>query len=79
MRIRLLAPNQTELYVGPYIILYSYETPVAAKRINTDGIRVYKSSTRYSTTSSRHVNKWVGEDKVETVKQSVIDAFARGE
>jgi len=50
-------------------ILFSYSTPVAAC---VDG-KFIRTATRYSVTTSKHINQWLDGRKAETVEQSVID------
>jgi hypothetical protein len=56
MQLKPIGPNVTELHVGNAVILFSYETPVAARI----GGQYYVTSKRYSNTTSRHISKWVG-------------------
>jgi len=70
-RIRRTAAR-TE-YAGTAQILYSYATPVAARHNGA----TLRTSTRYSVTTTRHLNEWCDINTVE-VDQSVIDKLARG-
>ena len=47
--------NATTLYKGPYMILFSYQTPVAV----WDGDKLYVTDKKWSVTTSKHINKWV--------------------
>ena len=72
MKIKQIASNQTELSTNGMIVLFSYSTPVAAMLPSG---RYVKTSTKYSVTTTKHVNKWlqgVG-DSVELVEQSFIN------
>lgn len=75
MRIQSLSANQTvvELSSGCQVF-FSYETPVAAK---FDGVS-YKTDRKYSTTTTRHVNAWLGNDNTNAVvkPQSWFDNLA---
>ena len=57
MKIKSIAANQTEVLKsnGDQVFI-SYETPVAA----IIGGVSYRSNVKYSTTTTRHVNKWLG-------------------
>ena len=68
MQLKPIGPNMTELHVGDVVILFSYETPVAARI----GGRYYVTSKKYSATTSRHISKWVGGHDAEAVNQSWI-------
>lgn len=57
MELKPIKPNMTELYLDNYVVLFSYETPVAYRERKTGDI--YKTSVKYSNTTARHVNKWV--------------------
>ena len=77
MKIKQIASNQTELSTNGMIVLFSYSTPVAAMLPSG---RYVKTSTKYSVTTTKHINKWlqgVG-DSVELVEQSFIDNLTNG-
>lgn len=77
MKLKPIASNMTELHLdNGTIVLFSYETPVAASGIN--GLQVTK--TKYSVTTSKHINKWVGyKPNLEKcgVEQSVLDNLVK--
>ena len=57
MKLRQIASNMTQLDLNNgYQVLFSYETPVAC--LSDNGY--YRTSTKWSTTTSRHINKWLG-------------------
>ena len=64
MKLKQLGSNQTELDLGFAQVFFSYETPVAARL--TDGSLV-RTAERYSVTTSKHINKWLGEGCCDTV------------
>jgi len=72
MKIKQIASNQTELTTNGMIILFSYSTPVAAMLPSG---RYVKTRTKYSATTTKHVNKWLQgvADSVEVVDQSFVD------
>lgn len=63
MNLNPIASNMTELDLCDGVkVLFSYKTPVAAVIIEEtpEGPRQhqYKTSTRWSNTTQRHINKW---------------------
>lgn len=70
MKLQIIGPNQTVLRLESGVqVFFSYETPVAAYTPDHGYIR---SGTKYSVTTSRHVNNWAGKD-ASVVDQSLID------
>ena len=55
-----LGSNQTELNTDGVVILFSYKTPVAAMIDEGLGFVFYRTSKKWSVTTSRHINKWLG-------------------
>ena len=75
MRIKPLASNMTELLkIDGTVVLFSYETPVAA--LLPSG-RYVRTSKKWSQTTTRHINKWlVGvTSPVEEVQQDFFDTM----
>lgn len=65
--------NATEVSTPSRVILFSYQTPVAAKVRG----EVYVTKTFYSVTTSRHINRWCGQRRaIKWVDQRVIDRMA---
>jgi len=62
MKLRVIGPNQTEVEINDKVtVFFSYETPVAAwirptGALNRPFIRTTK---RWSSTTTRHINKWL--------------------
>lgn len=73
MRIKLIVvgDNQTVLKVGPNLIFFSYETPVAAWTPET---RYICTAKHYSKTTTKHINHWCGSSPT-VVPQFQIDAL----
>lgn len=73
MKLRNLGPNQTQLHLTyeglEYVVLFSYDTPVAA----LIGPTYYRTSKKHSVTTSRHINKWLGTVKAEEKPQEFFD------
>ena len=75
MNLTPIAANQTELsFTNGTQVFFSYETPVAAYSNDSGYIRTDVS---YSVTTTRHINKWVGDNKCETVSQDVINNLVK--
>lgn len=73
MKIKQIASNMTELTLNNGTrVLFSYETPVAYSYITDKGRETYKTSTYYSRTTSKHINKWEQTIHGE-VAQTVLD------
>lgn len=71
MKINTLGANQIEVICNDgSVVFHSYNTPVAA--LLPSG-RYVKTSTKYSTTTTRHINKWLSGINAEVVDQSFID------
>lgn len=70
MKVKSLAANQTEITLNNGdMVFVSYDTPVAAF---ISGRGYLKSSTKHSTTTSRHVNKWT-ENRAKEMPQDFFD------
>jgi len=77
MKLKSIGSNQTEYIAHGMAVLFSYSTPVAA--LLPSG-RYVKTSTKYSVTTTKHVNQWligVMAD-VEVVPQDFINNLANG-
>ena len=72
MKIKQIASNMTELDIGCAQVFFSYETPVAARL--TDGSLV-RTATKYSVTTTKHINKWLQGCEALTVSQDRIDCL----
>jgi len=72
MKIKQIASNVTELDLGFAQVFFSYETPVAARLIDGSLVR---TATKYSVTTSKHVNKWLQGCEALTVSQEHIDCL----
>ncbi len=74
MKLKQIGSNQAELTTNGMVVLFSYSTPVAAMLPSG---RYVKTSTKYSVTTTKHVNKWLQGvfSDVETVAQGVLDGL----
>lgn len=69
MKIKQVGSNMTELHKDGIVVLFSYETPVAAY-IDGECVRTEEF---YSPTTTRHINKWLAGVKARTVPQQTIE------
>ena len=72
MKLKQIGSNMTELDLGFAQVFFSYETPVAA--CLTDGTLV-RTATKYSVTTTKHINKWLQGCDALTVPQARIDCL----
>ena len=70
MKLKQLGSNMTELDMGDAQVFFSYETPVAAR---TDTGALVRTSTKYSVTTTKHINKWLDGMPAVEVPQAVIN------
>ena len=64
--------NQTELKLNNgTVVFFSYQTPVGARIAN----EYYKTTQKYSRTTSKHLSRWAGENAIEK-PQSFFDNLA---
>ena len=66
MNLNPIKANMTELDLGNGTkVLFSYRTPVAARVDNGYGSGTwYQTEKKWSNTTTRHINKWMGEHSV---------------
>jgi hypothetical protein len=70
MKLNPIGSNMTEVEVNGKSIMFSYQTPVAGY----DDQGAFRTSTKYSVTTSKHINKYLGgKDVGRVVDQSYID------
>jgi hypothetical protein len=71
MKLQPIGSNQNVLTLDDGTrVLFSYETPVAFERMG----RFSRTSRKYSVTTSKHINAWVGSN-CSTVPQDEINAI----
>ena len=74
MQLKPIASNMTQLDLSNgYQILFSYQTPVAC--LSDNGY--YRTSKKWSTTTSRHINKWLDGVLAKEQPQQFFDELAR--
>ena len=71
MQLLKLGTNQTQITLadGPQVF-FSYNTPVAARTPDYD---YYRTERKWSTTTSRHINKWLDGVNATTMPQDFFD------
>ena len=84
MQLTPIASNMTEIETKDARILFSYRTPVAAYVFGRGYVKTEKW---YSTTTTRHINKWINMDMpysgyiavtTEEVPQTYLDNLVQG-
>lgn len=74
MQIKNIGSNQTQVETKRGVLLVSYETVVAAilhdKGLNP---KAYRTSKKWSVTTSRHINKWLDGREAEEKEQEFFD------
>ena len=72
MKLKAIGSNMTELNINGVSVLFSYSTPVAG----WDDKGAFRTSKHYSTTTSRHINKYLGgKDIGRKVDQEYINSI----
>lgn len=69
MKLKPIAPNQTEISIGDDAIFFSYAEPVAACIAG----RYYRTKKKWSTTTSKHINDWLDGTAAEVRSQEWFD------
>lgn len=70
MKTKNIGSNMTEVITSKYSILVSYETPVAYYDYFSG--KYYRTSHKWSNTTTRHINKWLDGSSAKEVDQNVI-------
>ena len=70
MQLTPIATNMTEIETSEARILFSYRTPVAAYVFGRGYVR---TETKWSVTTSRHINKWLDGGTAKEVSQTYLD------
>ena len=72
MRAKVIGSNMAEISIADWTILISYETPVAANH-RVRGF--YRTSEKFSSTTTRHINKWLDGVRAKIVDQDFFDTL----
>ena len=76
MQLKQLGTNQTLVnYNDGTEVFFSYETPVAGFH---EALGYVKTANWYSSTTTRHINKYLGVIKADEVPQEIINSLANG-
>ena len=71
MQLKRLGSNQTEVSLNNGTkVFFSYDTPVAAQLPDYEYVR---TSTKWSVTTSKHINKWLEGVIATEVSQDILD------
>lgn len=71
MKLSVLGANKTEVrFDNGTIVFFSYNTPVAAFTPNMGWVRTSK---KWSVTTSKHINQWLGSVSALEVDQTFFD------
>jgi len=74
MKLRQVGPNQTEIEtITGNTVFFSYNTPVAA--CLNDGRGFIRTNKKWSTTTSKHINRWLNGANAVEVNQEILDAL----
>ena len=68
--------NASLLCLDNITILFSYQTPVAVQ--DSELAVIYVTNTKYSKTTTRHINSFVGDNSVIHVPQEAINTSIVG-
>lgn len=74
MHLTPLGPNITEVRIKDKYVLFSYQTPVAYSD-NTGAC--FKTSKKWSNTTSKHIQKWLGGRPATVCSQSELDELVK--
>lgn len=72
MKVKPVGPNQTEVLLGANVVFFSYQEPVGAYIMD----RYYRTKKKWSTTTSKHINKWLDGHQAEVKPQEWFDSLA---
>ena len=73
LKLKPIGSNMTEVCTDKAVVLFSYRTPVAC--MMQDGGGFYRTSKKWSVTTSRHINKWLEGAKAEERDQTFFDSL----
>lgn len=71
LELKPIQTNMTELHANGIKVLFSYETPVAA--YSTGAGQYYKTSKKWSNSTSKHINKWLSGNNAMLQEQEFFD------
>lgn len=71
LELKPMGANKTLLVCNGMKVLFSYKTPVACEI----GLRYYKTSYKFSKTTTKHINAWLDGVKAEEKEQEFFHAL----
>jgi len=78
MKLNRIGNNETVVSFDDVTeVLFSYDTPVAGRRLTDDGLQIFKTDKKWSVTTSKHINKYLKKFNAEAVElpQDEINAI----
>ena len=78
MKLNRIGNNETVVSFDDVTeVLFSYDTPVAGRRLTDDGLQIFKTDKKWSVTTSKHINKYLKQFNAEAVElpQDEINAI----
>lgn len=74
MKLKPIASNMTEIITDGKVdaVLFSYRTPVAC---HIDGQGYFRTSHKWSATTTKHINKWLRGFTAEEKPQEFFDSL----
>jgi hypothetical protein len=71
MQVEAIGSNMTQVETENYIILVSYKTVVAYENKQTG--ELFRTDKKWSTTTSKHINKWLDGRFAYGIPQEALD------
>lgn len=71
MKLKAIGSNMNEVEVNGKSVLFSYSTPVAGY----DDEGAFRTDEKFSVTTSKHINKYLGKGVGRTVPQTYIEGL----
>lgn len=79
MKIKRIKPNVTEIELSEgNRVLFSYYTPVAHTYLTPEGRVYYRTETKWSNTTQKHINSWLPKNLAEDRPQEYFDNLMEG-
>lgn len=69
MKLKVIGPNQTEVEITDGVVLFSYNTPVAAKIAGC----YYRTEVNHSATTNKHIRAWLNGNIAEETTQEFMN------
>jgi hypothetical protein len=73
MKVKKLGNSETEVDSERFTVLFSYNTPVAC--LDKEEGKFFKTSRKWSNTTSKHIARWLDGRKVEEKEQTFFDSL----